>query len=203
MKRNQVHFLQFWHYPPFKVSPPEKLISTFFNFFPTSSGILPQIFHCPIHTAFLPCISLVACSFCTLPFPVALLLHLIFLQIHPLISLHFLNLLPSPICHFLPWIPSITPNTFLLLLLFFYLVSFPPPTLQLLLFWLVFLLFFSALLSILCTILFDWHLLLNVFSLRLAIVIWPHWWTLSLQLHMVQYIDPPISLPASLWTPGL
>ena len=96
-RETDFHLLQGNWLPP----PPGKLTSTSSNFFSTFSGIQPQIFYHSIHTAILPYISLVTCSFCTLPFPVTSPLHLIFLQIHLLTPLHFLGLLPSPMCHFL------------------------------------------------------------------------------------------------------
>ena len=50
--------MQHWHYLPFEVSPSKKLTSTFANFFPTSSDILPESFHHPIHITSSLCICL-------------------------------------------------------------------------------------------------------------------------------------------------
>ena len=45
MKINRVYCFQLWHYPSFKVSPPEKLTSIFASSSLTSLDILFQTFH--------------------------------------------------------------------------------------------------------------------------------------------------------------
>ena len=49
MKIIQVHCFQFWYYPPFKVSPLEKLTSIFASSSLTSLDIYPQTFCYPIY----------------------------------------------------------------------------------------------------------------------------------------------------------
>jgi len=60
MKINKVYHLEFWHYPSFNVSSPEKLTFIFASFSLASSSIHPQTFHHLIHTTSLQYIFLVA-----------------------------------------------------------------------------------------------------------------------------------------------
>ena len=104
----KVYHLWSWHYPPFKISPPEKLTSIFASFSPTSLNIPPWIFHHFIYIIFLLSISLVILLFWN-PFPPPYLTFLIFSllypsfpQISPILLLCFLNPPSFSMCCFLP-----------------------------------------------------------------------------------------------------
>ena len=82
---------------------------------------------------------------------------------------------PFPNYYDLLWTPSIIPNILQLPLIFFYSMFFLPPTPWLLLLPLALPLLFFASLLIPCIILLNWYSPLNKFSLKLVVVIWPHW----------------------------